>query len=186
MLSNILFVQDNRVELSRLAHRACTVDAYRPETCCVVGAAQLVAQPPGPLYPTNFNHSPARRLSLFCLFFFHLGNFYSIKGQHAQAVQHFERALRLDPHLVTACTLLGHEFIELKNPPAALAAYRRAVDTDPRDYRAWYGLGQTYELLGMPLYALYYYRRAQTLRPYDARMWGALAATHKVCGEKIS
>ena len=41
-----------------------------------------------------------------------------------------------------AFTLLGHEFVELKNLPAAIEAYRSAVDTNPRDYRAWYGLGQ--------------------------------------------
>ena len=54
--------------------------------------------------------------------------------------------------------MLGHEHVELKNTPAAIAAYRTAVDVDPRDYRAWYGLGQAYELLAMPHYALFYYR----------------------------
>ena len=59
---------------------------------------------------------------------------------------------------MSAWTLLGHEHVELKNTPAAIAAYRTAVDVDPRDYRAWYGLGQAYELLAMPHYALFYYR----------------------------
>lgn len=73
---------------------------------------------------------------------------------------------------------MGHEYLELKNTPAAIAAYRRAVDINPRDYRAWYGLGQTYELLGMFVYALYYYRQAQRLRAYDGRMWSALALVY--------
>jgi anaphase-promoting complex subunit 8 len=103
-----------------------------------------------------------------------VGNYYSLRGMHERAVQYFRRALRLNPHYLSAWTLMGHEYVELKNPPAAIEAYRRAVDVSPRDYRAWYGLGQTYELVNMPYYALYYFRRAVQLRPHDARMWNAM------------
>eukprot|EP00729_Bicosta_minor_P000293 gene293-34886_t len=104
-----------------------------------------------------------------------VGNYYSLKGRHEKAVLYFRRALKLDRKYLAAWTLMGHEYLELKNAPAAIEAYRRAVDTNPMDYRAWYGLGQTY----MPTYSLYYYRQSQRLRPYDARMWTALAQTYK-------
>lgn len=78
---------------------------------------------------------------------------------------------------------MGHEFVELKNTAAAIAAYRKAVDINDRDYRAWYGLGQTYELLTMPLYALYYYSKTCELRPYDARMWIAMGSCYALLGE---
>ena len=136
--SNILYVKEDRVGLSQLAHRAVRVDKYRPETCCVVG------------------------------------NYYSLRGRHERAVVYFQRALKLDRTYLSAWTLMGHEFVEMKNTAAAVEAYRRAVDINPRDYRAWYGLGQTYEILNMPLYALFYYRRSASLRPYDARMWCAV------------
>lgn len=100
-----------------------------------------------------------------------MGNYYSLKRQHEKAVQYFQRALKLDRSYLSAWTLMGHEFVEMKNTAAAIEAYRRAVDISPRDYRAWYGLGQTYEILNMQLYALFYYRKAAALRPYDARMW---------------
>lgn len=103
-----------------------------------------------------------------------IGNYYSLRGMHERAVHYFRRALRLNPSYLSAWTLMGHEYVELKNPPAAIEAYRRAVDVNPRDYRAWYGLGQTYELVNMPYYALYYFRRAVQLRPQDARMWNAM------------
>ena len=103
------------------------------------------------------------------------GNYYSLRGQHEKAVVYFRRALRLDPSYLPAWTLMGHEYVELKNPPAAIEAYHRAVRLDPFDYRAWYGLGQTYELVNMPQHALHYYRKAVTLRPKDARMWNAMA-----------
>eukprot|EP00276_Gloeochaete_wittrockiana_P012349 CAMPEP_0184374476 /NCGR_PEP_ID=MMETSP1089-20130417/165045_1 /TAXON_ID=38269 ORGANISM="Gloeochaete wittrockiana, Strain SAG46.84" /NCGR_SAMPLE_ID=MMETSP1089 /ASSEMBLY_ACC=CAM_ASM_000445 /LENGTH=565 /DNA_ID=CAMNT_0026717491 /DNA_START=2202 /DNA_END=3899 /DNA_ORIENTATION=- len=104
-----------------------------------------------------------------------IGNYYSLRGQHEQAVLYFQRALRLNRNYLSAWTLIGHEFVEMKNTPAAIQAYRTAVDINSKDFRAWYGLGQTYEILHMPFYALYYYRKAATIRPYDARMWCAMA-----------
>lgn len=74
---------------------------------------------------------------------------------------------------------MGHEYVEMKNTPAAIDAYRRAVDINPRDYRAWYGLGQTYEMMGMPFYALYYFRKSSYLQPNDARLWIAMAQCYE-------
>ncbi|GFH11027.1 TPR_REGION domain-containing protein, partial [Haematococcus lacustris] len=86
-----------------------------------------------------------------------VGNYYSLKGQHEKAVEYFRRALKLQRTYLAAWTLMGHEFMELKNTAAAIEAYRQAVDLAASDFRAWYGLGQAYELLRMPYYALYYY-----------------------------
>lgn len=107
------------------------------------------------------------------------GNYFSLRQQHEKAVLYFRRALKLNPDYLSAWTLMGHEYLELKNPPAAIDAYRKAVGVCPRDYRAWYGLGQTYEFLQMPYYALYYYRRAAQLRPHDARMWCAMGQCYE-------
>eukprot|EP01126_Amoeba_proteus_P035623 TRINITY_DN3599_c0_g1_i37.p1 TRINITY_DN3599_c0_g1~~TRINITY_DN3599_c0_g1_i37.p1 ORF type:complete len:388 (+),score=57.35 TRINITY_DN3599_c0_g1_i37:513-1676(+) len=111
-----------------------------------------------------------------------IGNYYSLKGDHVKAVIYFQRALALNPRYLSAWTLMGHEYLEMKNTNAAIPAYRKAVDINPRDYRAWYALGQSYELLCLPLYALYYYGKACSLRPYDARMWCAMAE----CYEEIN
>jgi anaphase-promoting complex subunit 8 len=108
-----------------------------------------------------------------------LGNYYSMRGEHERAVSYFQRGLRLNPSFLSAWTLMGHEYVEMKNTTAAVSAYRTAVDIQPRDYRAWYGLGQTYEILNMPHYALYYYSKACALRPYDGRMWSALAGCYE-------
>jgi len=35
--SNILYVTDNRLKLSRLAHEFLALDKDRPEVCCLVG-----------------------------------------------------------------------------------------------------------------------------------------------------
>lgn len=133
------------------------------------------------------------------------GNYFSLRRDHEKAITYFRRALKLDRGYLSAWTLMGHEYVEIKNTNAAIASYRRAVgaslllpatiasfaqvlirrarrrgtDVNRKDYRAWYGLGQAYELLGEPYYALNYYQRATALRPYDARMWSALATSNE-------
>ena len=110
-----------------------------------------------------------------------LGNHYSLRSEHEKAVKYFRRATQLDRTYLSAWTLMGHEYVEMKNSHAAIEAYRRAVgmwkswiflrrswptslDVNRKDYRAWYGLGQAYELLSMHHYALHYYQRATALR----------------------
>ncbi|KAG6832599.1 hypothetical protein H0H92_014435 [Tricholoma furcatifolium] len=134
--SNILYVSDKRLKLSRLAHEFLALDKDRPEVCCLV-----------------------------------------------------------------AWTLMGHEYVEMKNSHAAIEAYRRAVgkflvsaiifsvlkhknpDVNRKDYRAWYGLGQAYELLNMHNYALHYYQQATALRsPYDVRLWQAQGMCYEEIG----
>ena len=102
-----------------------------------------------------------------------VGNYYALKSQHSRAILYFQRALILNPHCLSAYTLMGHEYIECQNPSAAILSYRRAIDLSSGDFRAWYGLGQAYELLGEDGLAVYYYREGCRLRPFDARMWCA-------------
>ncbi|XP_047311294.1 anaphase-promoting complex subunit 8-like [Impatiens glandulifera] len=108
-----------------------------------------------------------------------VGNYYSLKGQHEKSVMYFRRALKLNKKFLTAWTLMGHEYLEMKNTPAAVDAYRRAVDINSCDYRAWYGLGQAYEMMGMPLYALHYFRKSVFLQPSDSRLWIAMAQCYE-------
>lgn len=112
-----------------------------------------------------------------------LGNFHSLSANHEKAILCYLRALKLDPGYLDAWTLVGHEYLSIKDPHHAIAAYRRAVDSNPLAYRAWYGLGQAYELLVMHQYAIYYYERAAELRPHDARMWCAMGVCYQAMGQ---
>lgn len=107
-----------------------------------------------------------------------VGNYYSLKSEHEKAVMYFRRALTLDRNFLSAWTLMGHEYIEMKNTHTAIESYRRAVDVNRKDYRAWYGLGQAYEVLDMSHYALFYYERAAALHPYDPKMWQAVGSCY--------
>lgn len=104
-----------------------------------------------------------------------IANYYSARQEHEKSIMYFRRALILNKRSTSAWTLMGHEFVELKNSHAAIECYRRAVDINDRDYKAWYGLGQAYEVLDMHLYSLYYFQNACTLKPLDRRMWQAVA-----------
>ena len=108
-----------------------------------------------------------------------IANYYSLKGLHEKSVVYFKRALKLNRKYLSAWTLMGHEYVEMKNTPAAIDAYRRAVDINPRDFRAWYGLGQTYEMMNMPFYALYYFRKSTFLQPNDPRLWIAMGQCYE-------
>ncbi|CAA2971030.1 anaphase-promoting complex subunit 8 [Olea europaea subsp. europaea] len=108
-----------------------------------------------------------------------IGNYYSLKGQHEKSVVYFRRALKLNKNYLSAWTLMGHEYVEMKNTSAAVDAYRRAVDINPCDYRAWYGLGQAYEMMGMPFYALHYFKKSVFLQPNDSRLWIAMAQCYE-------
>ncbi|KAH8282702.1 hypothetical protein KR054_009220, partial [Drosophila jambulina] len=141
--SNLLFVKEMKTEMAQLAHKAVSINKYRPETCCVIG------------------------------------NYYSIRCDHQVAISYFQRALKLNPKYLAAWTLMGHEFMELKNTNAAIQSYRKAVEVNKRDYRAWYGLGQAYEIIKMHYYSLYYFKIAHQLRPYDSRMLVALGETYE-------
>lgn len=110
-----------------------------------------------------------------------IANYHSMRGEHDKSIMYYIRALTLNKNCLSAWTLMGHEFVEIKNSHAAIESYRRAVDINPKDFRAWYGLGQAYEVLDMHLYALYFYQKATNLQPTDKRMWQAIGN----CFEKI-
>ena len=104
------------------------------------------------------------------------GNYYSLRGQHERAIVSFQRALRVNKNFQSLWTLMGHEYVELRNTQSAVQCYRRAVEVSPTDFKAWYGLGQIYELLHLYQYALHYYKKATSIQPMDARMWSALGS----------
>lgn len=113
-----------------------------------------------------------------------IANYYSARQEHEKSIMYFRRALTLNKNCTNAWTLMGHEFVELRNSHAAIECYRRAVDMNPKDFKAWYGLGQAYEVLDMHLYSLYYFQKACTLKPLDKRMWQALASCYAKVGNR--
>ena len=53
-----------------------------------------------------------------------IGNYYSLIGEHMKAITYFKRAVKLDKKCLPAWTLMGHEYLELKNVGGAIDSYR--------------------------------------------------------------
>ena len=58
-----------------------------------------------------------------------VANYYSLKGQREKAILNFQRGLRLNPRNAPILALIGHEYLELKNFPAAIESYRKVSDS---------------------------------------------------------
>ena len=67
--------------------------------------------------------------------YIHAGNYYSSRADHTKAITYFKRSLMLNRDYLPAWTLMGHEFVELKNSHAAIEAYRKAIGQNPRPHR---------------------------------------------------
>ena len=112
------------------------------------------------------------------------GNYFAINGRHEEAISNFAMTLLFDSSFGFAWTLIGHEYVELDNMPAAIAAYTKAYEANPRDFRALYGLGRAFEMSKMPYHAIIYYRNAVTMNPSDTRMWMALGECYEELMER--
>jgi anaphase-promoting complex subunit 8 len=109
------YKREKRLKLSSLAHVFLELDKNRPEVCCLVGGLSLILPSFLPPIYTNI------------LTISHLGNHYSIRAEHEKALKYFRRATQLDRTYLSTWTLVGHEYVEMKNSYAAIEAYTKAV-----------------------------------------------------------
>jgi len=63
-----------------------------------------------------------------------LGNYFSLHGEHQKALRFFHRALKLNPLCLDAWTLLGQEYMELKNSNDAIQSYSKALGMYYNEY----------------------------------------------------
>ena len=154
--SNILYVKEDRVTLSALAHRAVRVDKYRPETCCIVGN----------YYSLKGRHERAvtyfqRALKLdpsYLSAWTLMGHEYVEMKNAAAAVEAYRRAVDINPRDYRAWYGLGQTYEILDMLLYALFYYRRAATLRPYDARMWCAMGGCYLGLG---------RRADAVRAYE-------------------
>ena len=143
--SNILFLNQNAAALSALAHAAMQIDKV---SCCLISAlfssTFLFVTFCFSCLSLSLSVSVSLLLVLVPVFLLQyrpetcliLGNYYSMKGQPDKAVTYFKRALKLNPKCFASYVLIGHEYLEMKNPPAALDAYRTAANLNARGMSA--------------------------------------------------
>ncbi len=70
----------------------------------------------------------------------YLGRINRREGDYGTAAEHLRAAARLAPDDPDVRRELGHLFMDLGRPRAAVDQYQRAVEIEPADERAWIGL----------------------------------------------
>ncbi len=105
--SNMLFVMKKREKLFRLAHEYINADQMRPEILSLIGIFIFAPLPTLGLRPK--------------------GNYYSMLDEHDKTIEYLHRAVLLDCTYRSGWTLIGHEYVYIKNYPAAIEAYRHSI-----------------------------------------------------------
>ncbi|TCD69804.1 Anaphase-promoting complex subunit 23 [Steccherinum ochraceum] len=144
--SNILYVSENRLELSKLAHEFLPLEKDRPEICCLVGNH----------YSLRGEHEKAikyfRRatqldrtyLSAWTL----MGHEYvEMKNSHA-AIEAYRKAVDVNRKDFRAWYGLGQAYELLGMHQYAVYYYQHATALRPYDVRIWQAQGMCYEEMG--------------------------------------
>eukprot|EP00644_Phytophthora_capsici_P013940 jgi/Phyca11/551179/estExt2_Genewise1Plus.C_PHYCAscaffold_400335 len=156
--SNVLYVKEDKTELSRLAHRALKVEKYRPETCCIIGN----------YYSIKNKHDRAiiyfhRALKLdpnFLSAWTLIGHEYIEMKNTGAAVEAYRHAVDLNARDYRAWYGLGQAYEILNMFLYSIYYYRKAVAIRPYDARMWCALGGCYEKLNKVDEALACFHRA--------------------------
>lgn len=156
VFSNILYVKEDRVTLSQLAHRAVRIEKYRPETCCIVGN----------YYSIKAQHEKAvqyfqRALKLdrtYLSAWTLMGHEYIEMKNSAAAVEAYRRAVDINPRDYRAWYGLGQTYEIMNMLLYSLFYYKKAVELRPYDARMWCAMGGCYLALE---------RRTEAIRSFE-------------------
>ncbi|MCI0656315.1 MAG: tetratricopeptide repeat protein [Acidobacteria bacterium] len=77
-----------------------------------------------------------------------LGNAYAMNRRFPEAIQEYEKLLRIYPESKAAWNNLGSAYRADGKMSDALSAYKKAVDRDPRYGLAYYNIGAVYDHMG--------------------------------------
>ena len=180
--SNILYVKEDRVGLSHLAHEAVVIDKYRPETCCIVGNYYSLKQQrhKAVLYFQRALKLDRSYTSAWTL----MGHEYVELKQTEQAMESYRRAVTVSPKDYRAWYGLGQTYEFLNMYLYALFYYRKAATLRPYDPRMWCAVGQCFSALHKIPDAIRAYERAVAQEDNEGIATQKLAALYRQGGKK--
>jgi anaphase-promoting complex subunit 8 len=179
--SNILYVQQDSVALSQLAHTSSMVDKYRAETCCIVGNYYSLKQQRAKAiqYFQRALQMDRNFTSAWTL----MGHEYVEWKRTANAMEAYRRAVEVAPNDYRAHYGLGQTYEFLSMYLYALYYYKRAAQLRPYDARMWCALGTTFVQLQRPLDAIRAFERAVQQDDSEGVATQKLAALYKQVGQ---
>ena len=180
--SNILYVKEDRVGLSHLAHESVVIDKYRPETCCIVGNYYSLKQQrhKAVLYFQRALKLDRSYTSAWTL----MGHEYVELKQTEQAMESYRRAVTVSPKDYRAWYGLGQTYEFLNMYLYALFYYRKAATLRPYDPRMWCAVGQCFSALHKIPDAIRAYERAVSQEDNEGIATQKLAALYRQGGKK--
>ncbi|KAI0070177.1 TPR-like protein [Panus rudis PR-1116 ss-1] len=182
ILSNVLYVSEKRLELSRLAHEVLALERDRPEICCLVGNH----------YSLHLDHEKAIKyfkratqldrtyLSAWIL----MGHEYvEMKNSHA-AIESYRKAVDVDRKDYRAWYGLGQAYELLNMHQYAVYYYQHATALRPYDVRLWQAQAICYEEMGRIRESIECNKRALIgAGPKETNIHLRLAKLHNDLGE---
>ncbi|GKY95760.1 hypothetical protein MPSEU_000536800 [Mayamaea pseudoterrestris] len=181
ILSNILYVQQDSVSLSQLAHTAVKVDKYRAETCCIVGNYYSMKQQRAKAI--QYFQRAVKIDRNFTSAWTLMGHEYVEWKRTANATEAYRRALQVSPNDYRAYYGLGQVYECLNMSLYALHYYKRATQLRPFDARMWCALGTTFDHMARPNDAIRAFERAIQQDDTEGVATQKLAALYKKIGE---
>lgn len=95
----------------------------------------------------------------------------ALAGRDREAIECFERVVKLDPRDATAHFNLAFVYGKAGDQRKAVERFRSAVELNPKLDRAWYGLGLAHATLGEHREAMEALEHAARLQPMAAPIW---------------
>jgi anaphase-promoting complex subunit 8 len=156
--SNVLYVLEDTVALSQLAHLAVQVDKYRPETCCIVGNYYSIKKQRAKAI--QYFQRALQLDRTFTSAYTLMGHEYVEWKQTANAMESYRKAVQVAPTDYRAWYGLGQTYELLNMNLHALYYYKQATQLRPYDALMWCALGSTFTQLQRPTDAIRAYERA--------------------------
>jgi anaphase-promoting complex subunit 8 len=179
--SNILYVAEDRPNLSKLAHWAMKLDKYRPETCCIVGNYySLLGQR---TKAVSYFQRALKLDSSYTSAWTLMGHEFVELKNTAAAMECYRRAVDVSPQDYRAWYGLGQTYELLNMHLYALFYYRKAATLRRYDARMWCAIGGCYQLLGRKEDAIRSYQRAVSNNDREGIATQKLAALYRNDGK---
>jgi anaphase-promoting complex subunit 8 len=180
--SNILYVKEDRVALSHLAHEAVVIDKYRPETCCIIGNYYSLKQQrhKAILYFQRAIKLDRSYTSAWTL----MGHEFVELKQPEQAMEAYRRAVNVNPKDYRAWYGLGQTYEFLNMHLYALFYYNKAAMLRPYDARMWCAVGSCFAALHKIPDAIRAYERAVAQEDSEGIATQKLAALYRQEGRQ--
>ncbi|KAF7321607.1 Chloride channel protein [Mycena kentingensis (nom. inval.)] len=182
VFSDILYVTDERLKLSKVANDFLILDRERPEVCCLVGNlySQRAEHEKAIKYFRRATQLDRTYLSAWTL----MGHEYvEMKNSHA-AIESYRRAVDVNRKDYRAWYGLGQAYELLNMHQYALHYYHNATALRPYDVRLWQAQGMCYEEMGRLKEAIECFKRALiTADPNEISITLRLANLHGALGD---